>query len=552
MKHLAKDIIAKPLAMLLALLLALLVPLGSANAQDRPTFSQQQLEQMLAPIALYPDPLLSQILMASTYPLEVVEAARWSRSHSNLVGEDAVRAAENENWDPSVKSLLAFPQVLARMDEDLQWLQTLGDAFLGQEPQVMDTVQNLRRRAQAAGNLRSDERQRIVENGPVVVVLPANPLIIYVPYYDPWVVYGPWWWPDYSPVYWRPFPGYYLRPGFAGGFYWGPSIRISVGYFFGAFDWSHRHVRVVQSNYYYSGAAIHRVPAVYRDRSPGRWQHDPVHRRGVAYRGAEVQQRFVDARTPPDSGTRQDREDARRQDPQRAQSYPTSNRRRDADRPAVQTGVQSNGAAKEQAAIQQLAQPYPSSNRQRESRNDVRRTEVQQGRDTAVQPVIQQGAQPSPTSSRQRESHDDVRRTAVQPARDTVVQPATQQVPVTQPHSGTNAGVARAERRDQVKGVDRVDRREPAESRQATRPANAVPQTQGNRGNATPQQSAQTERSARPHASESRQEPRSSPAARHEAQRGVERHKEEAQKKPEARPDSGWRRSASAEKVLPQ
>jgi hypothetical protein len=520
MKHLAKDIIAKSHAVLLALMLALLVPQGSAHAQDRPAFSPQQLEQMLAPIALYPDPLLSQILMAASYPLEVVEAARWSRSHANLIGDDAVRAAENENWDPSVKSLLAFPQVLARMDENLQWLQGLGDAFLGQEPEVMDTVQNLRRKAQVAGNLRSDERQRIVETGPLLVVQPADPQIIHVPYYDPRVVYGPWWWADYSPVYWRPFPGYYLRPGWASSFYWGPSIRISVGYFFGGFDWSRRHVRVVRSNYYYGVAAHHRGSAVHRDHSPGRWQHDPVHRRGVAYRGAEVQQRFVDARTRPDSGNQQNREDARRQDQPRAQSYPTSNRRRDADRPAVQGDVQSNGSSKVQAATQQVAQPHTISSRQGESHNDARRTAVQQVRDTGVQSV-----QP------------------VQP-----VQPVIQQVAATQAHSGNNV---RGDRRDQLKGVDRGDRREAVESRQATRPTTAVVQAPRNRGNATPSPGDQSERSARPHAGASSQESRSSQATRHEAQRGVERDKE-LQKKPEARPDSGWRRGASAEKASAQ
>lgn len=511
MKNLERNIIAKSLATLLALMLALLMPYGSAYAQDRPAFSQQQLEQMLAPIALYPDPLLSQILMASTYPLEVVEAARWSRSHANLIGDDAVRAAENENWDPSVKSLLAFPQVLARMDENLPWLQGLGDAFLGQEPQLMDTVQNLRRRAQVAGNLRSDERQRIVETGPVLVVQPADPQIIYVPYYDPWVVYGPWWWPDYSPVYWRPFPGYYVRPGFASSFYWGPSIRISVGYFFGGFDWSRRQVRVVQSNYYYRVTVNQWASVINRDRPPGTWQHDPVHRRGVAYRGTEIQQRFADARTRPDSGSRLDRMDARRQDQQRAQSYPSSNRRSEVSRPAVPVGVQSNGSSKVQAVVQQGAQPYPTSNWQGESRSDVRRA-------------------------------------AVRPVRDTPAQPAIQQVAVTQPHSGTNA---RADRRDQVKDADRGDRRDPVESRQATRPASVVAQTQRNRGNATPPHGDQTERSVRPHASESSREPRPSPATRREAQRDVERHKE-VRSKPEARPDSGWQRSASAENASQQ
>jgi len=352
MKNPTGNNVAKSVAMLLALVLALLVPHGGAFAQDRPAFSQAQLEQMLAPIALYPDPLLSQILMASTYPLEVVEAVRWLRNHPNLNGEDAVRAAVNENWDPSVKSLLAFPHVLARMDEDLQWLQTLGDAFLAQEPQVMDAVQSLRRRAQAAGNLRSDERQRITETGPVLVVQPADPQIIYVPYYDPRVVYGSWWWPHYAPVYWRPFPGYGVWPGTVSGFfYWGPSIRISIGYFFGGFDWSHRHVRVVHSNFNHHGAA-HRRVIIHHDRPPGAWHHDPVHRRGVAYRAPEVQRQFAGHGTRPGSGRQPDREDARRQDPQRVQSQ-------------------------------------PGSNRHDESRNDAPRTEVQAVRDTPAQPAIQ-------------------------------------------------------------------------------------------------------------------------------------------------------------------
>lgn len=471
MKNPKRNNVASSVAMLLALMLALLVPHGSAYAQDRPAFSQAQLEQTLAPIALYPDPLLSQILMASTYPLEVVEAARWSRSHANLSGEDAVRAAGNENWDPSVKSLLAFPHVLARMDEDLQWLQTLGDAFLGQEPQVMDAVQNLRRRAQVAGNLRSDERQHILETGPLLVVQPADPQIIYVPYYDPRVVYGPWWWPHYSPVYWRPFPGYSAWPGVVSGFYWGPSIRISIGYFFGGFDWSHRHVRVVHSNYYYSGAANHRA-TTHRDRPPGAWHHDPDHRRGVAYRGPDVQRRFADHGTRPDSGRHLDRADARRQNQQRSQSYPTSNRRNDADRPAVQVA----------------AQPNRSSN---------------------VQAARHKNAQSSPTSRRPSESRNDVRRAAIEPGRDAPVQPAIQRVTVTQADS---SATARADRRDQGKERAHGDRSVPEERRQATQaathPTGADPQAQRNQSKATPSHGEQAERSARSHAGGSSREPR--------------------------------------------
>ena len=303
MKVIARNLINHVFALLLALLFAQ----GEVLAQDRPVASQQQLDQMLAPIALYPDALLSQILMASTYPLEVVNAARWSEGHANLVADDAVRAVENEDWDPSVKSLLAFPQVLAHMNENLQWTQSLGDAFLDQQQQVMDSVQNLRHRAQEAGNLRSDDRVRIVDNGPAVVVEYANPQVVYVPYYDPMAVYGTWWWPDYRPVYWRPWPGYYSRPGFT--FYWGTPIGISAGFFFGGCDWSHRQVRVVQVNNYYYNVTINRHwSGVNREtnitnvtRAPGVWQHDPAHRRGVAYRSVQVQQRFGTANRSPDA-----------------------------------------------------------------------------------------------------------------------------------------------------------------------------------------------------------------------------------------------------------
>ena len=125
------------------LVLLLVVPVAFARAEppaEVPAFTQQELDQMLAPIALYPDSLLSQILMASTYPLEVVEAARWSRANSHLVGEQAVKAVNERNWDPSVKSLVAFPQIIAMMDEKLDWTERLGDAFLAQQTQVMDTV----------------------------------------------------------------------------------------------------------------------------------------------------------------------------------------------------------------------------------------------------------------------------------------------------------------------------------------------------------------------------------------------------------------------------
>ena len=289
----------------------------------QPVFTQQELDQMLAPIALYPDSLLSQILMASTYPIETVQAARWSRANPNLTGDQAVQAVERNNWDPSVKSLVAFPHVLSMMDEKLDWMQRLGDAFLSQQQQMMDTVQDLRQKAQAAGNLRSNDIVRVEPQGQTIVIEQANPQVVYVPYYNPSVVYGPWWWADYPPVYWGPWPGYYQRPGFATGFYWGTGIALGAGFFFGAFDWPHRYVTIVNvNNYYYrSGPTIATRPA-------GGWRHDPGHRRGVPYRDRELRQQF---------GRHDGRLDARREfrgnEPQRVQGPGTPGSRTDAGNP---------------------------------------------------------------------------------------------------------------------------------------------------------------------------------------------------------------------------
>src|SRR5258708_23692446 len=231
--------------------LVLLVSASVAFAQTPPpaprnaAATQPELDQMVAPIALYPDSLLSQIIRASTYPREVVEAARWSRANPGLKGEDAVNAVGERDWDASVKSLAAFPQVLAMMDQQLEWTARLGDVFIAQEPQVMETVQSLRQKAYAAGNLRSTEQAYVVQQGDAFAIEPASPQVVYVPYYDPRVVYGSWWWPAYPPVYWAPWPGYYAYPGYAAGFAWGTGIIVGAGFFFSSCDWRQRHVPVV-------------------------------------------------------------------------------------------------------------------------------------------------------------------------------------------------------------------------------------------------------------------------------------------------------------------
>ncbi|MDE3220131.1 MAG: DUF3300 domain-containing protein [Nitrospirota bacterium] len=268
-------------------------PPQTAPRQTRPAFTQQELDQMLAPIALYPDSLLSQILMASTYPLEIVEASRWSKANPNLKGEKAVQAVAEDAWDPSVKSLVAFPQILMMMDEKLNWTERLGDAFLAQQQEVMDTVQNLRQKASEAGNLKSNDQIRVEQQGQSIVVEPANPQVVYVPYYNPMVMYGPWWWPAYPPVYWGPWPGYFYGPRFGVGFAWGIGIGIGPGFFFGGFNWPYRHVNIANANnFYHHSVNVNRGTV---------WAHDPVHRRGVPYRDVALRQQFTRMSASPEA-----------------------------------------------------------------------------------------------------------------------------------------------------------------------------------------------------------------------------------------------------------
>lgn len=260
-----------------------------AFAQTNPpaqAYTQAELDQMLAPVALYPDSLLSQILMAATYPLEVVQAARWSRANPGLRGQDAVRAVDDRDWDPSVKSLVAFPQILTMMDTKLEWTERLGDAFLAQQAQVSDTIQSLRRKAYEAGNLQSTTQQRVVREGDVIVIDSGAPGVVYVPYYNPVVVYGPWWWPAYPPVYWAPWPGYYV-PSAHVGITWSVGIGVGVNFFFGVWDWPHRYIRIVDAHPFY----YHRFDR--RPLPPKKiWVHDPVHRHGVPYRNPAVREHY--------------------------------------------------------------------------------------------------------------------------------------------------------------------------------------------------------------------------------------------------------------------
>jgi hypothetical protein len=257
-------------------------------------FRQEELDQMLAPIALYPDELLVQVLMAATYPLEVVEALRWIQAYPNLRGNDLAAALEQQPWDPSVKSLVNFPSLLQMMNDQLDWTQRLGDAFLDQQEQVMDTVQQLRRRAQAQGSLRSTNEQRVFEDPQTqeIIVEPVAPQVVYVPVYDPMIVYGPWWWPAYRPYYYHP-RGVVVAGGIIG---FGVAIGVAWGYAWGGFNW-HRHdvgINVTRNVNINNRIDRNRYASHVTAGSGGQgvWTHDPDHRRGVAYRAPAVAQQY--------------------------------------------------------------------------------------------------------------------------------------------------------------------------------------------------------------------------------------------------------------------
>jgi len=185
------------------LLFCLLLSVGALSAHAR-EFNQAELDAVLAPIALYPDPLLTNILNASLFPQDVAAAAAWSRANPQLQGDAALGIVEQTAWHPSVKALVAYPDVLARMVESPQWLADLGAAYSGAPDAVNAEIQGLRGRAQANGNLQSNEQQYVYQQGQEIYVQPVYPNVVYAPYYNPYIVYGAWFWPAYRPVYWRP------------------------------------------------------------------------------------------------------------------------------------------------------------------------------------------------------------------------------------------------------------------------------------------------------------------------------------------------------------
>ncbi|CAM5333965.1 DUF3300 domain-containing protein [Eoetvoesiella caeni] len=220
---------------------------GSTSAHAADAYSQQEIEQLVAPVALYPDPLLSQVLMAATYPVEVVEAARWRADQPKKLSDAQLgQMLQDQPWDPSVKSVAAFPDVLNMMNENISWTDQLGDAFLDQQEDVMDAVQRLRTRAQAAGHLQSSPQQVVSASGnpAVITIVPARSDVVYVPIYNPTVIYGAWPYPEYPPYYWHP-PRYAVS---------GPVITFAGALVVGSvlwssYDWHHHRFHVDVNRY---------------------------------------------------------------------------------------------------------------------------------------------------------------------------------------------------------------------------------------------------------------------------------------------------------------
>ena len=282
----------------LGLALLLLLPSTAGAQNPSPTAESSadqvlkpgQLDALVAPIALYPDTLLAEVLMASTYPLEVVQAERWASEHTNLAADQLKKELEKQGWDASVKSLVATPSVLTMMSKKLDWTQKLGDAVLAQQADVMDAVQRLRGKAYATEKLRSTKEQKVTvrqeDNRQVVAIEPTDPGTVYVPYYDPAVVFGTWPYPDYPPYYYYPGDGYL------------PGGIIATGIVFGA---GYALARWVTGGRFWGGNINWRGGQINVNRGAhvAHWQHNPQHRRGVGYNNSNVRQRFAGSTNRP-------------------------------------------------------------------------------------------------------------------------------------------------------------------------------------------------------------------------------------------------------------
>ena len=330
-----------------AALVCLVSGVAAAQADFRP-FGKEQIDQLTAQIALFPDALLSQVLMAATYPKDVAEASAWARANPDEKGDAAVSLVQDKPWDPSVQSLVAFPQVVVMMGENPTWVKDLGDAFLLQPEDVMDSVQRLRLAAQNAGNLQSNEQVVVkVETQPppdivvqvnapppppqVIVIEQRSPEVIFVPMYNPVNVFGPWMWPAFPPVWIPPPPGFWWswRSPVAVGIWWGVGIGVTHAAW-GRANWWGRSVNI-NVHHHNSIHINNRIDR--RDRNTT-WAHDTNRRRDVPFRGGDETRQRLD-----DRAARVDREQLRG---------------READRARAEQALRDRGVTTDRAALRDV------------------------------------------------------------------------------------------------------------------------------------------------------------------------------------------------------
>jgi hypothetical protein len=271
--------------------------------QPAPAIPADQLDSLVAPIALYPDPLLTQVLVASTYPLELIQLQQWLQRNPGLTGDALTNSVQKQDWDPSIQAMAVFPDLVKRLSDDIKWTTDLGNAFLAQQSDVMDAVQHMRTKAMDAGKLKSNEQMKVetqtVESKTVVVIQPANPQVVYVPTYNPVVVYGPPIYP-YPPIYYPP-PSYY-----AAGMFFAFGVGIAVGsYYRGGWGYNYgwgRHTTVVINNNnnfvrHYNNTNINvnrntNINTNINRNGNSNWQHNAQHRGGTPYSNQNVAKQY--------------------------------------------------------------------------------------------------------------------------------------------------------------------------------------------------------------------------------------------------------------------
>jgi len=383
-------------------------------------FSEGELDQMVAPVALYPDSLLAQVLMAATYPGNVVDAVAWSKANPDAKGDAAVRQVANERWDPSVQSLVAFPQVLTTLGQDPDWVQRLGDAFLAQPDDVMASVQRLRHKAQDAGTLASNKYQTVrtepapaesapatggasyetpAQQSPTIVIEPSDPEVVYVPSYNPTTAYGTWSYPAYPPVYYPPSPAYYAGSALMTGMAFGLGLAVTDA-LWGDCDWGSNDVDINVSRY----NNINTNNQISRNDTT--WRHNSANREGVPYRDNASREKYGRQLDGADR-----REQFRGDDAQRAQQREQA--RGAMERSGVGAPAASNREARQAAqntnrsqAGRDLGQPSRDATRDRAQASTERAQARNQAANRAQGGQRQQSAQrPSQSQHRQQASN---------------------------------------------------------------------------------------------------------------------------------------------------